>query len=139
VLNQGYVGRELPATEPVEVTAESVAAFAAALGQSGDAIPSTYLISLTLPAADVLIDDPDFGLDFSRVLHREQRFQHHRPLKVGDRVSCVVTVDGIKVVAGNELLSLRTEVVDAVASPVATVWTTLFVAAEQSAPVGADK
>ena len=138
MLNQGYVGRELPATEPVEVTAEPVAAFAAALGQSGDAIPSTYLISLTLPAADVLIDDPDFGLDFSRVLHREQRFQHHRPLKVGDRVSCVVTVDGIKVVAGNELLSLRTEVVDAVASPVATVWTTLFVAAEQSAPVGAD-
>lgn len=139
MLNQGYVGRELPATEPVEVIVESVTAFAAALGQSGDGIPSTYLISLTLPAADVLINDPDFGLDFSRVLHREQRFQHHRPLKVGDRVSCRVTVDGIKVVAGNELLSLRTEVVDAVASPVATVWTTLFVAAEESATVGADK
>src|SRR5699024_8961726 len=75
MLNTSYVGRSLPTTEPAVLTAESVTRFARALGM-GDttAVPPTYLISLTLPAADPLIGDPEFGLDFSRVLHREQRF-----------------------------------------------------------------
>lgn len=133
MLNRGYIGTSLPATDPVEVTAEAVAAFAASLGETvGDKVPPTFLISVTLPAADALIDDPEFGLDFSRVLHREQRFTHHRPLVVGDRVSCTVTVDAIKVVAGNELLTLVTTVNDPDGSAVATVTTTLFVAAEQA-------
>lgn len=130
MLNQAYVGRSLPATEPVGITAEAVEAFAAALGQNGDTVPATFLISLTLPAADALIEDPDFGLDFTRVLHREQKFTHHRPLAIGDRVSCTVTVAGIKVVAGNELLTLETGVTGADGSAIASVTTTLFVAAD---------
>ncbi|MGH8881643.1 MAG: FAS1-like dehydratase domain-containing protein [Stackebrandtia sp.] len=132
-MNLGYVGRSLPPTEPAIISADAVARFAAALGHSGAglvSVPPTFLISLTLPAADPLIDDPGFGLDFSRVLHREQRFEYVRAPRVGDRVSCVVTVDSIKVVAGNELLSLRTDVTAADDEPVAVVHTTLFVAAE---------
>jgi acyl dehydratase len=133
VLNLGYVGRSLPATEPVEITAQAVSRFAAALQDNDpvhpDAAPPTFLISLTLPAADALIEDPEFGLDFTKVLHREQRFEYARPVRVGDRVSCVVTVDSIKSVAGNDLLSLRTAVT-ADGEPLATVWTTLFVAGE---------
>ncbi|GAA4912025.1 MaoC dehydratase-like protein [Stackebrandtia albiflava] len=129
MLNRAYIGRRLPATTPVEITEEAVAAFAAALGETGGHIPPTFLISLTLPASDALIDDPDFGLDFSRVLHREQRFSHHRPLRIGERVSCTVQVEDVKVVAGNELLTLRTEVTAEDSEPVATVSTVLFVAA----------
>ena len=133
MLNQAYVGRSLPATTPVPVTAESVDRFAAALGQPGGdrRAPATYLVSVSLPAIDPLIADPDFGLDFTRVLHREQRFVFERPVVVGDVVSCVPTVESIKVVAGNELLTVRTEVT-ASDEPVATVWTTLFVAADDT-------
>ncbi|HIW64160.1 MAG TPA: MaoC family dehydratase N-terminal domain-containing protein [Candidatus Stackebrandtia excrementipullorum] len=131
MLNQGYVGHSLPATDPVEITVDAVAAFCEALGQSGgQGVPATFLISVTLPAADALINDPEFGLDFSRVLHREQKFTYRRPLKIGDVVTCTVTVESIKVVAGNELLTLRNEVHDADGSAVASVTTTLFVAAE---------
>ncbi|WP_176953404.1 FAS1-like dehydratase domain-containing protein [Glycomyces sambucus] len=116
------------------ITAESVTRFSQALGlPDTGAVPPTYLISLTLPAADRLIDDPDFGLDWSRVLHREQRFAYHRDLRAGDEVTCAVTVESIKTVAGNDLLSLRTAVEDG-EGVAAEVWTTLFVAAPAQEP-----
>ncbi|THV42301.1 FAS1-like dehydratase domain-containing protein [Glycomyces buryatensis] len=130
MLNTSYVGRSLPATEPVAISADSVSRFAHALGLSDTAaVPPTYLISLTLPAADPLIADPEFGLDWSKVLHRDQRFVYHRELRAGDEVSCVPTVESIKTVAGSDLLSLRTEVRSS-GETVAEVWTTLFVAGD---------
>ncbi|MGH8794617.1 MAG: FAS1-like dehydratase domain-containing protein [Stackebrandtia sp.] len=136
MLDAAYVGRSLPPTKPVEVMAESVAAFASALGcdalAGGETVPPTFLISLTLPAADPLVDDPDFGLDFSRVLHREQRFSYARPLRTGERVVCAVTVESIKTVAGNDVLTLRTDVSTDSGDAVATAWTTLFVRGEAS-------
>lgn len=130
MLNTSYVGRSLPTTEPVTVTAESVTRFAQALGLAdAGRLPPTYLISLTLPAADRLVDDPDFGLDWSRVLHREQRFAYHRELRAGAVVTLDVTVESIKTVAGNDLLALRTGVSDA-EGLAAEVWTTLFVAGD---------
>lgn len=135
MLNSSYVGRSLPATKPMTVTEGSVAAFSRAFGFTDEAtVPPTFLISLTLPASNSLVDDPDFGLDFSRVLHREQRFSYHRPVTIGQVISCVVTVESIKVVAGNELLTMRAEVAEVGASEsdaaLATVWTTLFVASD---------
>lgn len=128
MLNASYVGRSLPTTEPVTITAESVSRFARSLGlRDTETVPPTYLISLTLPAADPLVEDPEFGLDFTKVLHREQRFAYHRGLRAGDEVSCTVTVESIKTVAGNDLLSLRTDVADD-EGLAAEVWTTLFVA-----------
>lgn len=139
MLNASYAGRSLPTTEPVEITPDSVTRFAQALGLPDDGtVPPTFLISLTLPAAERLIDDPDFGLDWSRVLHRDQRFAYRRELRAGDEVSCTVTIESIKTVAGNDLLGLRTDVTDA-SGVAAEVWTTLFVAAateDQSAAGG---
>jgi hypothetical protein len=130
MLNASYAGRSLPTTEPVAITPDSVTRFAQALGLPDDgSVPPTYLISLTLPAAEPLIDDPDFGLDWSRVLHREQRFAYHRELRAGAEVSCTVTVESIKTVAGNDLLALHTDVNDA-DGVAAEVWTTLFVAGD---------
>jgi hypothetical protein len=130
MLNASYEGRSLPPTEPVEISPDSVTRFAQALGLADDGtVPPTFLISLTLPAAERLIDDPDFGLDWSRVLHREQRFAYHRELRAGASVSCAVTIESIKTVAGNDLLALRTGVSDA-EGLAAEVWTTLFVAGD---------
>lgn len=128
MLNTSYVGRTLPATEPHVVTAEEIGGFAAALGTKSDGAvaPATFLVSHTLPASNRLVDDPDFGLDFTRVLHREQRFAHVRPVRPGDAISCLVHVESIKTVAGNDVLTTRTEVT-VEGEPVSTVWTTLFV------------
>ncbi len=130
MLNASYAGRSLPPTEPVVITPDSVTRFAQALGLDDDGtVPPTFLISLTLPAAERLIDDPEFGLDWSRVLHREQRFAYHRELRAGAAVSCASTIESIKSVAGNDLLALRTDVHDG-EGLAAEVWTTLFVAGD---------
>ncbi|MEV0645092.1 MaoC family dehydratase N-terminal domain-containing protein [Phytomonospora sp. NPDC050363] len=128
MLNTSYVGRTLPATEPHVVTAEEIGAFAAALGAKSDRTTAspTFLVSHTLPASNRLVDDPEFGLDFTRVLHREQRFAHVRPVRAGDEISCLVHVESIKTVAGNDVLTTRTEVTVG-GDLVSTVWTTLFV------------
>lgn len=120
----------MPPTEPVQITPASVTRFAQALGLADDGtVPPTFLISLTLPAAERLVEDPEFGLDWSRVLHREQRFAYHRELRAGAAVTCASTIESIKTVAGNDLLALRTDVADE-AGLVAEVWTTLFVAGD---------
>ncbi|ADD45981.1 FAS1-like dehydratase domain-containing protein [Stackebrandtia nassauensis] len=129
MLNRAYIGRTVTTTTPVTVTTEAVSAFAAALGDTvdGDIAPPTFLVSITMPAVETLKDDPDFGLDYTKVLHREQSFDFARPVRVGDTVVCEITIDDIKSVAGNDILSLRAEAVDPDGARVATVTTTLFV------------
>ena len=69
--------------------------------------------------------DPALGLDFSRVVHLDQRFVHHRPVVAGDVLHSTVHVDSIKVLAGNDVIGVRTEVVDATGAAVATAFGTL--------------
>ncbi|GAA4200959.1 MaoC family dehydratase N-terminal domain-containing protein [Actinocatenispora rupis] len=142
-LDSSFVGRSYPPTPPYEVGREKIREFAAALGDDNpvyrdpaaaralghpDVIaPPTFPIVLTLPASAALIDDPELGLDFSRVVHGDQRFEYHRPVRAGDRLSCVVTVEKIRSMAGNDMITTRTELADESGEQVATAWSTLVV------------
>jgi acyl dehydratase len=61
--------------------------------------PPTFLFSLALgaPARRGNILDPESGLgvDIRRVLHGEQRFEYHRQIYAGDRVTLVTTTSEI--------------------------------------------
>ena len=39
--------------------------------------------------------DPELGLDYTRVVHGDQRFVYQRPVRAGDRLTVVVHVDNI--------------------------------------------
>ncbi len=67
-----------------------------------------------------LIDDPGLGLDFSRVVHGEQRFTYTRPVRAGDRLVCTLTIEEITSRAGNDFLTTRTEIVTEDGEPVVT-------------------
>ena len=54
-------------------------AAAQALGHPDVMAPPTFPIVLTLPAGGQVIDDPELGLDYSRVVHGEQRFVYRPP------------------------------------------------------------
>ena len=133
MLNRAYVGRRVAVTPPVSVTGPAVSAFAQSLGHTvtDGVAPATFLVSITMPAVETLKDDPDFGLDYSRVLHREQSFDLVRAVRVGDSLTCVIDIDDIKTVAGNDILSLSARVSDGDGEPVATVKTVLFVAGDE--------
>jgi acyl dehydratase len=140
-VNPEYIGRVYPPTEPYEVGREKIREFAdaindwnpayrdadaaRALGHPDVIAPPTFGIILTLKAAGQVIIDPDFAIDYSRVVHGEQRFEHVRPITVGDRLQVVVTVEDIRAAAGNDIVSTRAEVTTVEGEPVLRAFSTI--------------
>lgn len=140
-INQAFVGRRYEADRLYEVGREKIREFATAVGASDPAhhdeaaaralgyadilAPLTFPIILTMGLELRLMADPELGLDFTRVVHREQRFVHHRPVLAGDRLWTAVIVDAIRVAAGNDLVTTRAEVSAEDGSAVVTAYSTL--------------
>lgn len=142
-LDRDLVGRSYPPSAVYEVGRAAIARFAAAIGaddpvhRDADAAraaghpdviaPPTFAIVVSLEAAFVVLDDPDVGLDYSRVVHGEQKFAHHRPIRVGDRLVATTTIDAVRSVAGNDLLTTRVDLATEGGEPVCTA-TSMLVA-----------
>ena len=142
-LDRELVGRSYPPSAVYEVGRATIAGFAAAIGDPSplyrdaeaaraaghpDVIaPPTFAIALTLSAAGVVVADPDVALDYSRVVHGEQRFTHHRPIRAGDRLVATPTIEAVRSVGGNDLLTTRVDVATEDGEPVCSA-TSMLVA-----------
>ncbi len=142
-LDRALVGRSYPPSAVHEVRRTEIARFAAAIGETSpvhhdpaaaraaghpDVIaPPTFAIAVSLEAAMVVLDDPDVAIDYGRVVHGEQRFTHHRPIRAGDRLVATTTIDAARTVAGNDLLTARVDVAADTGEPVCTA-TSMLVA-----------
>ncbi|GAA2809806.1 MaoC family dehydratase N-terminal domain-containing protein [Saccharopolyspora taberi] len=125
-LDQSFIGREYPPSQPYEVGREKIREFADAIkddsplhrdpeaakaaGYPDVIAPPTFAVILSMRAHDSIVQDPQLGLDYSRVVHGQQEFVHHRPIQAGDRLVTAVHVDDIKERAGNDFLTLRAEI-----------------------------
>src|SRR6476661_5556939 len=135
-LDPELIGRSYPPSAVYEVGRAKIAEFAAAIGADSavhtdteaaraaghpDVIaPPTFAIVVTLDAAMVVLEDPEVALDYSRVVHGEQRFTHHRPIRAGDRLVATTTIDAARSVAGNDLLTARVDLTTADGEAVCT-------------------
>jgi acyl dehydratase len=142
-LDRALVGRSYPPSAVYEVGRAKLVEFATAIGSDdpvhrdpeaaraaghSDVIaPPTFAIAVTLEAAMVVLGDPDVGIDYSRVVHGEQRFIHHRPIRAGDRLVATTTIDAARSVAGNDLLTARVDLATEEGEPVCTA-TSMLVA-----------
>lgn len=117
------VGREHPAPAPLEVTPERVAAFARAVGQPAEPVPATFPIVLAFEAMQALLDAEQ--VDLHRIVHGEQRFAYERPLRVGDVLSAVMTVTGVRSLGGADVVATACEIRDADGALVCTGRATL--------------
>ena len=140
-LDPSYVGRVYPPTPPYEVGREKIREFADAVGDLNpvyrdpaaaqalghpDVIaPPTFPIVLTLTAGHQVLVDPDFGIDYSKVVHGEQRFVHARPVRAGDVLQVVVTIDGVRAAAGNDMVTTRAELSTVEGELVSTAYATI--------------
>jgi len=140
-LDQSFVGRKYPPTPPYEVGREKIREFADAIGDSSpvyrdpeaaralgypDVIaPPTFPIVLSMRAAAQVVSDPELGLDYSRVVHGEQRFLYARPVRAGDRLTVTVSVESIRSAGGNDLLTTRGDVATVDGEQVLTAYSTL--------------
>ena len=140
-LDQSFVGRTYPPTPPYEVGREKIREFADAIGDANPAYrdqeaaralghpdviaPPTFGIVLSMTAGRQVIADPELGLDYSRVVHGEQRFVIRRPIRAGDRLTVTVTVENIRSAAGNDMITTRGDVATVDGEPVFTAYSTL--------------
>ncbi|MFD7863870.1 MULTISPECIES: FAS1-like dehydratase domain-containing protein [unclassified Streptomyces] len=140
-LDQSFVGRTYPPTAPYEVGREKIREFAEAvndanpayvdpeaakaLGHTDVIAPPTFVFSITFKAAGQVIEDPQLGLDYSRVVHGDQKFAYVRPVRAGDRLTVTSTIETVKTMAGNDILDIRGEVHDESGELVVTAWTKL--------------
>ncbi len=110
MLNPDSIGRTFFGAELVTVTAEEIADFAAVLGESDLSVaPPTFSIRITLEQSQGILSDPNIGLDWSRVVHGDQKFEIFRPIVAGDIFRCSSTIENFKSVAGNEIVTVRSD------------------------------
>lgn len=140
-LNLDYVGKAFPYDEAFCVGVEKIREFARSIGDDNplyldraaarkagypDVVaPPTFAIAVIMKAQDKLLFDPGLGLDFSVVVHGDQRFIHHRPIVAGDELTVTPYVDKVRALGGNDLVTLRTEVTDPDGNAVCTAMGTL--------------
>jgi len=139
----GAAGRTYP-PQPYEVGREKIREFAEAIADEGPAYrdpaaaralgyadvvaPPTFAMIPVLRGFDILMDD--LGIEYSRVIHVDQRFVHSRPIQAGDRLMTTTTLDSVRSRAGNDFLGIRCEVATETGDHICTATATLLVRPE---------
>lgn len=140
-VDPSFAGRVYPPTDPYEVGREKIREFADAIGDPNPAYrdveaarrlghpdlvaPPTFPIVLTMKAGHQVVMDPELRIDYSRVVHGEQRFVYTRPVHAGDVLQVVVTVEQVRVAAGNDLVTTRADVRTTGGEHVVTAYSTI--------------
>lgn len=136
-------GRAYPDTEPYLVGREKVREFARAVGSTdplaldpaaavaagyADVVaPPTFAVVVQDLTLAQLLADESAGVDFSRVLHGEQRFELTRPIVAGDLLTAAMTVTGVKRLGGNAMVTAETVIRDSADRHVFTATSTLVI------------
>ena len=87
--------------------------------------PPTFPIVVTMAASGQAIADPGLGINYALVVHGEQRFEYARPLRAGDVVTAQSTIETIKTLGRNVVMTTRTEVRTVDGEQVCTAYSTL--------------
>ena len=132
-ISEQHVGRTYPPTAPYEVSAAKIGEFARALGDDnpayvGDApiAPPTFVAVIAAGAWDSLFGDPELDLALRRVVHADQRFDYVRPLRAGDRVSAVLSIDKVRVRGEVDIIGVSVKVDTVGGEPVCGASSTFY-------------
>ena len=129
MLNPDSVGRTFEGAELVTVSQSEINAFCAVLSESNTTVaPPTFSIRITLEQSQEILSSPEIGLDWSRVVHGDQRFEIKRPIIAGDSFKVSSTIESYKVSSGNEIVSVRSDLYSK-SELVVSTWSTLVVRA----------
>ena len=80
--------RAVFATNPINHDPEA----ARAAGYADVVGPPTFAIVIQEATLAQLLAEPDAGIDFTRVVHGDQRFSYTRPIVAGDELTATLTV-----------------------------------------------
>ncbi len=142
-VNPELQGRVFPPTAPYLVGREKVREFARAVfatnpvnldvaaasaaGYADIVAPPTFAVVVQELTLAQLLSEPDAGIDFSRVVHGDQRFSYSRPILAGDELTATLTVTSVKTLGGNAMVTAESSIVDAAGAHVVTATSSLVV------------
>jgi acyl dehydratase len=142
-VNPALAGTTYPPTAPYLVGREKVREFAAAVGTrdplSLDAeaaraagyadvvAPPTFAVVVQERTLAQLLADEQAGIDFTRVVHGDQRFAYSRPIVAGDELVAELTVASVKSLGGHAMVTAESVIRDRDGALVVTATSTLVV------------
>jgi len=129
VADPRFVGRRYESS-PFQVTEASIRAYMQAVGdlaEDGELVaPPAYAMVYGFDPYWQLWTDQEVALDVAHLVHGEQRFTFHRPVRPGDRITTEGRITGISERAGMEYGPFEVPARDAGDRPVADA-TALFI------------
>lgn len=137
MVNLAIEGKRYPRTPSYLVGREKLREFARATFlpdnvDSAEVAPPTFAVVIQEQSLKQVLSDPEAKLDFSRVVHGDQRFVYERPILAGDELTSELLVANIKTLAGNHLVTFNTEIFDSSNKLVCTAISTLVVRGENA-------
>jgi acyl dehydratase len=120
--------RAVFATNPINTDPDA----AKAAGYADVVAPPTFAVVVQEATLAQLLAEPDGGIDFSRVVHGEQKFSYSRPIVAGDELTATLAVTSIKTLGGNAMVTAESSIVDATGAHVVTATSALVVRAEDA-------
>ena len=128
-----HVGRSYPPTQPYRISRAKIAEFSAALGDAGPAYtgdapvaPPTFAVVISSQAWGALFDDPELGLALHRTVHADQRFTWTRPLREGDDITAVLTIEKVRNRGTADMVTVRVDLGTLAGEHVCTATSTLL-------------
>ena len=146
-MNPELQGREFAPTAPYLVGREKVREFARAVystsplnldpeaaraaGYPDVVAPPTFPVVIQEATLAQLLAEPDAGIDFTRVVHGDQRFTYTRPVVAGDELTATLAVTSIKSLGGHSMITAQSTIVDTTGAHVVTAISTLVVRGDE--------
>lgn len=104
--------------------AHDTEAAARSLGHPQILAPITFTAILGSLAQRRIFKEVLTGYDLSQLLHTDQRFVVHRPVRVGDRLVCDISLESFRQNHGQDMFVFKNVITDLTDGPVQTTWTT---------------
>ena len=146
-MNPELQGRVFPPTEPYLVGREKVREFARAVfatnpinldpeaakaaGYDDVVAPPTFAVVVQEHSLAKLLAEPGAGIDFTRVVHGDQRFTSTRPIVAGDLLTATLTVSSVKTLGAHSMVTAESSITDAAGEHVVTAVSTLVVRGDE--------
>ena len=126
MVNPNVQGKKYPATNPYLVGREKIREFAHAVkstnpinldvfaaqaaGYNDVVAPPTFAVVIQERSLATVLNDTEADIDFSRVVHGDQRFIHARPIVAGDELVSVLEVASVKTLGAHSMVTFETKI-----------------------------
>ncbi len=127
MINPDSVGRTFEGADLITVTQSEIDSFATVIGETKTSVaPPTFSIRISLSQYESILTQPEVGVDWTRLVHGDQKFEIYRPIVAGDTFTCSATIETLRVAAGNEIITVRSDLHNG-SELVVSSWSTLVV------------